>query len=171
MVLLYKKSEDSTERLIGYCDSDYCGDLDKRRSLTGYSFILFGNVISWKASLQSMVALSTTEAEFMALTEATKEALWLQGLIGEFGVKQDSVIILSDSQSAIHLTKNQGYHERTKHIDVRLHFIREVVGSKRVLIEKVHTDDNAADFVTKPVTATKFERCMNLVGLADLDQS
>ena len=171
MVLLYKKSEDSTERLIGYCDSDYCGDLDKRRSLTGYSFILFGNVISWKASLQSMVALSTTEVEFMALTEATKEALWLQGLIGEFGVKQDSVIILSDSQSVIHLTKNQGYHERTKHIDVRLHFIREVVGSKRVLIEKVHTDDNAADFVTKPVTATKFERCMNLVGLADLDQS
>ena len=100
--LLYRKSEDCVDKLMGYCDSDYCGDLDKRRSLTGYYFTLFGNVISWKASLQSVVALSTTEAEFMALTEATKEALWLQGLIGKFRIKQNTVSILSDSQSAIH---------------------------------------------------------------------
>ena len=66
----------------------------------------------------------------MALTEATKEALWLQGLVEEFGMKQETVPIYSDSQSAIHLTKNQGYHERTKHIDNRLHFIRDIVASK-----------------------------------------
>ena len=75
--LKYRKKEDCEEQLVGYCDSDFCGDLDKKRSLTRYCFTLFGNVISWKASLQSVVALSTTEAEFMALTEATKEALWL----------------------------------------------------------------------------------------------
>ena len=99
-------------------------DLDRRKSLTGYYFTLFGNVISWKSSLQFVVALSTTEAEFMALTEATKEALCLQGLIGKFGVKQATVPVFSDSQSAIHLSKNQDVHERTKHIDIRLHFIR-----------------------------------------------
>ena len=70
------------------------------------------------------MALSITEAEFMALTEATKEALWLQGLVGEFGIEPQTVSIFSDNQSAIYLAKNQRYHERTKHIDVWLHFIR-----------------------------------------------
>ena len=169
--LLYKRAEDCEDKLVGYCDSDFCGDLDKRRSLTGYCFTLFGNVINWKASLLSIVALSTTETEFMALTEATKETLWLQGLTGEFGVKQKIVLIFSDCQSAIHLTKNRRYHERTKHIDVRLYFIREVVGSNKVMIKKVYTDDNPTDFVTKPVTTIKFKKCMNLISVAYLDQS
>ena len=102
--------------------------------------MLFGNMVSWKASLQTVVALSTTEVDFMAITEAAKEALWLQGLIGEFGVKQVTVSISSDSQSAIHLTKNQGYHEKSKHIDVRLHFIRDLVYEKRIKVKKIHTD-------------------------------
>ena len=84
--LYYRRSEKNGDHLIGFCDSDYYDDLDKRRSLASYCVTLFGNVISWKASLQSIVALSTTEAEFMALTKATKEALWLKGLIEEFGV-------------------------------------------------------------------------------------
>ena len=86
--LLYKKSKSVDNQLTGFCDSDYYGDLDRRRSLTGYRFMLFGNVVSWKASLQAVFELSTTEAEFMTITEAAKEAPWLQGLIGEFGVKQ-----------------------------------------------------------------------------------
>ena len=69
------------------------------------------------------------------------------------------------------MTKNQGYHKRTKHIDVRLYFICEVVSSNKVVIKKVHTNDNPADFVTKPVTTIKFEKCMNLLGVSDLDQS
>ena len=97
----------------------------------------------------------------MALTEATKEALRLQVLIEEFGVKQETIPICSDSQSAIHLTKNQGYHERTKHIDVRLHFIREVVASKKVKVEKIHTNDNPTDFITKH---------SDLIGVSYLDQ-
>ena len=71
--LVYRKNEECAEKLIGYCDADFYGDLDKRRSLTGYCFMLFGNVISWKATLQSVVAISTIEPEFMAITEATKE--------------------------------------------------------------------------------------------------
>ena len=104
--LLYKSRSQIDDPLIGFCDSNFCAYLDKRRSLTGY-----GNVISWKSSLQYVVALSTTEAEFMALTEAIKEALWLLSLAKEFGVKQETVPIYSDSQSAIHFAKNQGFHE------------------------------------------------------------
>ena len=166
--LLFKESE-GKQQIIGYCDSDFSGDLDKRRSLTGYLFTLFGNIVSWKACLQPVVALSTTEAEYVALTEATKEALWLQGLVGELGIKQEQVQILCDSQSAIYLTKNQMFHEKTKHIDVKLHFLRDIISSGKVMVEKIHTDDNLADIITKPVTTIKFRKCLNLMGVTDLE--
>ena len=95
--LLYKRGKPNSGCLVGYCDLDFSGDLDKRRSLTGYCFTLYGNVVSWKAVLQLVVALSTTEAEFMALTEATKEAIWLKGLVEEFGIEQSAVPIYRDS--------------------------------------------------------------------------
>ncbi|XP_019418558.1 PREDICTED: uncharacterized protein LOC109329342, partial [Lupinus angustifolius] len=115
--LLYGKVKGVGSKVIGYVDSDYAGDLDKRRSLTGYVFTLCGCTVSWKATLQSIVALSTTEAEYIAVTEAVKEAIWEKGLIEELGIQLEETTIYCDSQSAIHLTKNPMYHERTKHID------------------------------------------------------
>ena len=114
-------------RVTRYCDSDYAADLDRRRSVSGYVFTVGGNTVSWKANLQSVTALSTTEAEFMALTEAAKEALWIKGLMKDLGLEQDKVTLWCDSQSAICLSKNSNHHERTKHIDVRYNFIRDVV--------------------------------------------
>ena len=163
--LKYKRDFSDEQKLLGYVDSDYAGDLDKRRSLTGYVFTLFGCTISWKATLQPVVALSTTEAEFIAATEAVKEALWLQGIIGELGVKQEKVIVYCDNQSTIHLTKNQMYHERTKHIDIKLHYIRDVVSQGKVSVEKIHTDDNPVDMITKPVSGIKFDKCLNLINV------
>ena len=91
-------------------------------------------------------------------------------LVEELDLKQGTVPKYSDSQSAIYLTKNQDYHERTKDIDVRLHFIREVVASKKVKVDKISTDDNPANFLTKSVSSNKFQKCMNLLGVSDLDQ-
>ncbi|KAH9770959.1 hypothetical protein KPL71_012540 [Citrus sinensis] len=118
------------------------------RYLSGTSShgILFGGsddkvcqvLVSWKASLQSVVALSTTEAEYIALTEAVKEAKWLSGLVSKFGLKQDSVCIGYDSSSAIQLSKNPKYHERTKHIDVWLHFIRDEIANGVVNVVKLN---------------------------------
>ena len=105
-------------KIFGYSDSDFAGDLDRRRSLTGYAFILSGSAISWKATLHSIVALSTTEAEYMPVIETVKEAIWLWGLVEDLGLHQGVITVFCDSQSAIHLTKHQMYHERTKHIDV-----------------------------------------------------
>ncbi|KAI4331921.1 hypothetical protein L6164_016867 [Bauhinia variegata] len=116
--LIFEKN-DVGQHIVGYCDSDYAGDLDKCRSTTGYVFTLAKAPISWKSTLQSTVALSTTEAEYMAITEAVKEAIWLQGLLEDLGVSQKHIVVYCDSQSAIHLAKNQVYHDRTKHIDVR----------------------------------------------------
>ena len=109
--------------LQGYIDADYVGDLDQQRSTTGYVFTV-ECVISWKAELQDTIALSTTEAEYMAAIEASKEALWLRGLVETFSIIQDSVRVHCDSQSAIHLAKDHVYYKRKKHIDVRYHKIR-----------------------------------------------
>ena len=124
--LLFQGLEEGKPKVLqGYVDADYAGDLDQRRSITGYVFMVVGCIISWKAELQDIVALSTTEAEYMAAVEAAKEALWLQGLVDTFGVKQEEVKIHCDSQSVIHLAKDKRYHKRTKHIDVRYQNIRE----------------------------------------------
>ncbi|KAE8680998.1 hypothetical protein F3Y22_tig00111356pilonHSYRG00195 [Hibiscus syriacus] len=132
----------------GYVDLDYAGDLDNRRSTTGYVFTLGERPIYWKSTVQSIMALSITEAEYMA--EAAKEALWLTGLVKELGVQQGGVQLLCDNQNTIHLAKNQVYRARTKHIDVRFHKIRELVASGEILFQKVHTDENATNMFTKP---------------------
>ncbi|KAE8655753.1 Retrovirus-related Pol polyprotein from transposon TNT 1-94 [Hibiscus syriacus] len=155
-------SQQDNPLVVGYVDSDYAGDLDNRRSTTGYVFTLGGGPICWKSIVQYVVALSTTEAEYMAAAEPTKETLWLTGLVKELGVQQGGVQLLCD-QSAIHLAKNQVYRARTKHIDVRFHKIKELVASGEVLFQKVHTDENAADMFTKPVTTDKFKHCLDLL--------
>ncbi|GJW78500.1 retrovirus-related pol polyprotein from transposon TNT 1-94 [Tanacetum coccineum] len=113
----------------------------------------------------STTALSTTEAEYMAMTETVKEEIWLQGLLGELGIKQKCVTMHSDSQSAIHLAKNQVYHARTKHIDVRYHFIREILEESGVRIQKIHTSKNPADMLTKVVAGIKFNYCLDLINV------
>ncbi|KAG8501913.1 hypothetical protein CXB51_004578 [Gossypium anomalum] len=122
--LQFGRTEDG---VIGYVDADFAGDLDRRRSLTGYVFTIGGCAISWKATLQTTVALSTTEAEYMAITEACKEAIWLKGLFSELNEDLQISTVFCDSQSAIFLTKDQMFHERTKHIDVRYHFVRDII--------------------------------------------
>ncbi|KAG8492333.1 hypothetical protein CXB51_009816 [Gossypium anomalum] len=163
--LLFKQDNTLGKGVIGYVDSDYAGDLDKRRSTTGYVFTLAGGPISWKSTLQSTVALSTTEAEYMAVTEAVKEAIWLQGMAKTLGLVQEHINVYCDSQSAIHLAKNQVYHARIKHIDVRFHFVREIIEEGKICLQKIKTADNPADMMTKVVTATKFEHCLNLINI------
>ena len=157
----------SSSSLVGYVDSDYAGDLDKRRSLTGYVFTLGGSAISWKASLQPVVALSTTEAEYIAVTEVIKEGIWLRGLLGELSSCSDKIDILCDSQSAIHLTKDQMFHERTKHIDIKYHFVRDIISRGDILVKKISTHENPADMLTKPLPRIKFKHCLNLIGVTD----
>jgi hypothetical protein len=119
----------------GFVDADWAGDLDRRRSTSGYVFNLFGGAISWMRKRQAVVALSTTEAECMATTDAGKEAVWLQILCSGIGLVQQTMRLDCDSQSAIFLAKNPTYHSNTKHIDVQYHFVRDMVEEKKVLLE------------------------------------
>lgn len=163
--LKYTGSDYSKVEVEGYCDSDYAGDLTKRRSLTGYVFTIGGNLVSWKSSLQRVVALSTTEAEYIAITEAVKEALWLKGIINELGLQQECIQVHCDSQSVIHLTKNSMYHERTKHIDVKLHFIRDIIDKGLVEMKKISTLTNPADILMKGVPTSKLHSAMEILGV------
>lgn len=113
--------------------------------MIGYVFRFDGGSICWKSILQDVVALSTTEAKYMAITEAGKEVAWLSGLVNELGFKQDSMVLHCDSQSAIHLAKNQVYRARTKHIVVQYHKIREWVSSGDVSLSKILTSENASN--------------------------
>eukprot|EP00253_Pinus_taeda_P004760 PITA_04760 len=142
--------------LCGTSDYDWAGDLDQRRSTSGYVFNLFGGAVSWMSKKQSVVALSTTEAEYMAATHASKEAVWLQRLCSSMGLVQGAIRIDCDSQSAIFLAKNPAYHSKTKHIDVQYHFVRDMIEDKKVLLVKVDTLKNTADALTKSVSSEKF---------------
>lgn len=148
--------------IVGYSDSDYNSDLDRRRSVSAYIFQVGGNTVSWRATLQSVVALSTTEAEYMALTEAAKEGKWLMMLCGELGFEFKSYTLYCDAQSAICLAKNAVHHGRTKHMDTKYHFIRDKVQEGSVNLLKVHTTLNAADFLTKCLPGPAFQKGLEL---------
>ncbi|GKE00700.1 retrovirus-related pol polyprotein from transposon TNT 1-94, partial [Tanacetum coccineum] len=161
--LVYGTDRGNHVDVTGFVDSDYARDPDKGRSITGYTFLVQGCVVSWKATLQHVVALSTTEAEYMALTEAVKEAIWLRGLLEELGMELNTVAVNYDNQGAIHLSRNHVFHERTKHINVRYHFIREVLEAKTVKVLKMGTEHNATDALTKVVPGRKLQHCLELL--------
>nr|KYP66486.1 Retrovirus-related Pol polyprotein from transposon TNT 1-94 [Cajanus cajan] len=151
--------------LEGYTDADMAGDLDDRKSTSGYIFTFSGGAISWQSKLQKCISLSTTEAEYVAATEAGKEMLWMKKFLQELGLKQEEYIVYCDSQSALDLSKNTMYHSRTKHIDVRYHWIRLAIEKQLFQLKKIHTDRNAADMLTKNVTREKLRQCIELVGM------
>ena len=153
--------------LSGYCDADYAGDINTRRSTTGYLFKYMGSSISWGSVRQATVALSTCEAEYMALAEALKEGMWLSRVLKDLGYLQDCFILFCDNQGAIALSENPGKHSRSKHIDVRYHFIRERVDDGQVDIRHVGTLNQAADMLTKALNNVKHTHNCQLVGLKD----
>ena len=118
--LKFKKSDKVEHFIYGYVDSNYVGDLNKCRSTTGYILTIARVSVSWWCTQKLMVALSTIE---VAMTEAIKETIWLHGLVADLGIEQEHVVVCCDSQSVIHLIKNQVQHSRLKHIDVLFNFI------------------------------------------------
>ena len=133
--------------------------------ITDYLFTLVGASVSWESTLQSTVALFTTEAKYMALIETVKEAIWLGGLLDELGVSQKQVSIYYDNQSAICLAKNPVFHVCTKYIDVRYYFVREIISERRILLQKIETAENPIDMLTKMVTTIKFNNCLDFINI------
>ncbi|GAQ93583.1 putative retrotransposon protein [Klebsormidium nitens] len=156
----------SDELLEVFCDADFAGDVDSRRSTTGYVFLMYGGAVSWSSRLQPTVAVSTVEAEFMSAAQAVKEALWFRKLGGDLGLGLGTVPINCDNQGAIQLLKHPVAALRSKHIDVLHHFARERVARKEVGFAYCGTDDMKADIMTKALTPGKFSKCRKEIGIA-----
>lgn len=151
----------------GYCDADYAGDADKRRSTTGMVFTVGGNPVSWRSSLQKVVALSSTESEYIALSEASREAVWLRGFMNELGFSQDAVNIYCDSQSAIVIAKNAVCNERTKHVQTKYHFVRDLIADGWVTVLKIATEYNPTDIFTKVLPVGKFKGALDMLRVTE----
>ena len=126
-----------------------------------------GIVVSLISKLQKVVALSTIEAEYIAATEASKEVIWLQRFMEELGKKQENIRLYSDSQSAIHLANNSTFHSKTKHIQLRYHFIQLVLENGQLKLEKIHISQNPTDMLTKVVTREKLSSYLVSIGLQE----
>lgn len=135
----------------GYVDADWGSNNLDRKSYTGYAFFLGGSAISWESKRQGNVALSSTEAEYIALTTAAKEAVYLKRLMKEIGMSgyENATVLYGDNLSAQHLARNPIYHARSKHIDIRYHFVREAVANKEIELKYICTNDMVADVLTK----------------------
>ncbi|KAK8655979.1 hypothetical protein V6N13_108541 [Hibiscus sabdariffa] len=151
----------------GYTDASFQTDKDDSRSQSGFVFRLNGGAVSWKSSKQDTVADSTTEAEYIAASEAAKEAVWIKKFVTELGVVpsiSDALELYCDNNGAIAQAKEPRSHQRSKHILRRFHLIREIVDRGDVEICKVHTDDNIVDPLTKPLSKQKHDRHTESLG-------
>ncbi|CAI7788784.1 unnamed protein product [Closterium sp. NIES-54] len=154
------------DALPSYTDADWAGDPSTRQSTSGYIFTLVGGAISWQSKRQNSIALSSTEAEYVALTRGGTEAVWLRRLLAELGHKQEGPTpIYVDNQAAIGLAKNLVLHGRTKHIQIRHHFIRKLVEDNEVELRYIKTNSQPADFLTKPLPRDALHACCARVGL------
>ena len=157
--------------LAGFTDADWGTSDDTRHSVCGYVYTLDGGAISWSAKQQAVVALSSTKAEYIGITHAAKEAMWLRSLLAELvhpDFADHAVRLYSDNKGAMDLAHNNSFHARTKHIDIRYHFIREAVERKAVELGYRRTEDMPADLFTKPVSRARLEHLRGLMGLLPL---
>lgn len=154
--ILFKHN--GNHQLCGFSDADYAGDVDSRKSTSGYVFLFNDSIISWRSSLQKCVSISTTESEYVSASEAVKELVWLKRLYDELVPNQRAeASFYMDNVSAIRLVKNPEFHKRTKHIDVRYHFMREKFNDGLFKLEHVSTDEMVADIFTKALPKIRFE--------------
>lgn len=154
--------------LQGFADADWANNKNDRKSYTGIVFKLSGGAISWESNKQRTVALSSTEAEYMALSEASKEAIYLKNVLSELIKYDSSVTVFNDNQSANKLSLNPVFHKRSKHIDVKHHFVREAISENLVNVEYLRTDEMTADILTKSLPNVKHSKFVKKLGLMEL---
>ena len=146
-------SKDSNACLASYSDVDWAGSVDDRKSTSGGYFYLGNNLVSWMSKKQNSVSLSSAKAEYIAAGSCCTQLLWMKKLLHDYGI----MCIFCDNTSAINLSKNLVQHSKSKHIEIRYHFIRDLVEDKVVCLEFIHTDNQKADIFTKPLDGPWFE--------------
>ncbi|KAJ8767923.1 hypothetical protein K2173_020863 [Erythroxylum novogranatense] len=153
-------------KVLGFIDSDYAGDSDDRKSTSGYVFMMGIGVVSWSSKNQPIVTLSSTEAEFVAATACACQAIWLKKILKELHFKEEgSTQIYCDNSSAIKLSKYPVLHGRSKHIQVKYHFLRDLTNDGVIDLIYCRTEDQIANILTKPLKFHAFQKLRKLLGV------
>ncbi|XP_020960750.1 uncharacterized protein LOC107647542 [Arachis ipaensis] len=162
-------SAKSELQLMAYANADWAGCPDTRRSVTGYCVFIGDSLISWRSKKkQHTVSRSSAESEYRAMAAVAAELTWLKGLLSDFQVDIPSSMLFCDSQSAIHIATNPTFHERTKHIEIDCHFVRERVMAGFLNLLHVRTQYQLADVFTKPVTLAQFNNLISKFGMINI---
>jgi hypothetical protein len=159
----------ATTRLVGYCDSNLAGNIDTRKSTTGAMFFLSKSLVSWQSLKQRVVALSSCEAEYIAATTTATQAIRMARLLGELLRREPDVVELKvDSKSALALVRNPVFHEHSKHIDLRYHFIQNCLAEGIVSATYINTVDQLADILMKALGRVKFQELRARIGMVQI---
>ncbi|XP_031091110.1 secreted RxLR effector protein 161-like [Ipomoea triloba] len=158
-------SNESNTQLVGFTDADWAGNVDDRKNTSGGCFYLGSNLVSWLSKKQNSISLSTAEAEYIVAGSSCAQLLWMKQMLEDYGIEQQVITLYCNNSSAISITKNPVLHSRTKYIDIRHHFIRELVEDNVVCLEHVSTGNQIADILTKALDGNKFEELRHKLGL------
>jgi hypothetical protein len=153
----------------GYTDADWAGNLSDRKSTSGYFTFVGGNLVTWRSKKQKVVALSSAEAEFRGMAKGLCELLWLRRLLSEIGFAPNSEMNLyCDNKAAIEISQNSIQHDRTKHIEIDRHFIKQNLEEKVICFPFVRSEDQLADMLTKAVSNKNFHSSLDKLGIKDI---
>ena len=158
-------AKDTNFSLVGYSDADWVGNADDRKNTFSACFYLGNNLVSWFSKKQNSISLSTAEAEYIIVGSCCTQLLWMKQMLEDYGIVQNTFIVYCDNTSAINISKNPIQHSRTKHIDIRHHFIRELVENKSIVIEHIATDKQLANIFTKVLGSSKFISLRKALGI------
>ena len=161
-------SKDTNDVLVRYSDADWARNADDRKSTSRGCFYVGNNLVSWMSEKQNSISLSTAEAEYIDVGSCCTQLLWMQKLLHDYGICQEHLTIYCDNTSVINISKNLVQHSRTKHIQIRHHFIRELVEGGTLTLEFIHTDDQKADLFTKPLDSKRFEFICQNIGVISI---
>ena len=163
--LLYKRN--GSKAIVGFSDSDWGGDVDDRKSTSGYVFQIGGSTVSWRSKKQTSVALSTAEAEYISLSATTQEAVWIRQLCAELSATPptDPTVIFEDNQSTIAMSRSPQFHGRSKHIGIKYHFVRDQVTEGTIKLKYCPTTEMVADMLTKGLPKDQFMKLREMIGL------
>ena len=151
--------------LAGFSNSDWVGNVDDRKSTTGGCFYIGANLVAWMSKKKNSVFLSTAEAEYIATGSCCSQLLWMKKLLTDYGITQDTMVVYYDNSSAIDISKNTVQHSKTKHIEIRYHFIKDLVERKIVCLEYIPIECQNVDIFTKPLDRSKFETLRQVIGV------
>ncbi|BAT89814.1 hypothetical protein VIGAN_06088500, partial [Vigna angularis var. angularis] len=167
--IFYKKG--GSTNVVAYSDSDFAGDLDDRRSTSGSVFLLGFGAVSWSSKKQPIVTLSTTEAEYIAAASCACQCVWIKRILEKLGLnEQNSTLILCDNNSTIQLSKNPVFHGKSKHIDIRFHFLRDLVKDGVVRMSYCKSQIQIADIMTKPLKLDQFLKLRSMLGMIEISK-